>query len=266
MFKPELYGKNNSVPAKDSLECLNKFKSMWRKKCRVLDLGCGDGGITSRVLRPFLPPGFGLLVGADIGPEMVAFANATHGDQRCKFIELDMTGDVPDELVASFDHVFSSYAIHWVHEQEETFSNVHTLLAEGGSCLLLFVAYTRVYDFYRILAKHPKWQSWLKGVERYISPYQDMQDPDKEVHRIMANVGFKDIHIEYERKTCYYEEQHFRDTMLAIFPMKIPLDLVEEFMDDYMQAGRQMNIVADVGAKTLVCIDYTLITAVGTKL
>ncbi|KAI5646171.1 methyltransferase domain-containing protein [Phthorimaea operculella] len=267
MFQPELYGRSNSVPFKDALACLKRFAPKWRERCRVLDLGSGDGGVTSRVLRPCLPAEFSVLVGADISPVMVAYANTTHGDRRCKFIELDMAGEVPKELVASFDHVFSSYAIHWTQEQEKTFSNIHDLLAEDGSCLLLFCGYTRVYDYYRALARHPKWQSVLKGLEKYISPYQDSQEPDKEVHRIMADVGFKNIRVEHESKTFFYDEKSFRNTMMSIFPKNmIPADLMEEFMDDYLQVAREFKIATTAEGETKFVVDYSLIIAVGQKL
>ncbi|KAI5646172.1 methyltransferase domain-containing protein [Phthorimaea operculella] len=264
MFQPELYGKSNSVPFKDALACLKQFAPKWRERCRVLDLGSGDGVVTSRVLRPCLPADFSMLVGADISPEMVAYANTTHGDRRCKFIELDMAGEVPKELVATFDHVFSSYALHWTREQEKTFSNIHNLLTEGGSCLLQFCAYTRVHDYYRVLAKHPKWQSFCTNIENYISPYQDSQEPDKEVHAIMANVGFKNIRVEREDKTYLYDEKGFRGQMLSIFPNKIPADLIDEFMDDYLQVARELKMAETAdGDTTYFVVDNSLIVAIG---
>ncbi|KAJ2950110.1 hypothetical protein O0L34_g11453 [Tuta absoluta] len=265
MFNPELYRKNSLAPTRDALESLKKFTPKWREHCRVLDLGCGDGFITSEVLRPCLPPGFGQLVGSDIGPRMVAYANAKYGDDRCKFIELDMTGDVPKDMVASFDHVFSSYAIHWVHEQKKTFSNIYSLLVKGGSCLLIFQASSITFNICRILARQPKWQLSLQDIERYISPYQDMQEPKTEVNRIMASVGFKNIHVELQKKTCRYEEENYKNTMLAIFPIKLPSELIQDFMVDYMLAAGQLNMIEMVEGRAIITVDYKLLKAMGTK-
>lgn len=120
MFKPDLYQKCNALTKKDALECLETYakKINWRTNDSAIDLGSGDGSVTTEVLKKFLPSNYMKLVGSDISETMVRFANERHGDERTVFTVLDMAGDLPGNLRGSFDHVFSFYAIHWVDKQE----------------------------------------------------------------------------------------------------------------------------------------------------
>lgn len=120
MLNPELYKKCTDITKKDALDCLEKYstKIIWRINDSIMDLGCGDGTVTTDILKPFLPSNFKKLVGSDRSEIMIKFANENYGDERTEFKVLDMGGDMPDDLKNNFDHVFSFYAIHWVHNQE----------------------------------------------------------------------------------------------------------------------------------------------------
>lgn len=120
MFKPELYQKSNTLTKKDALECLETCAKTikWRPNYSAIDLGSGDGSVTTDVLKKFMRSDYKKLVGSDINETMVRFANEQHGDERTAFIVLDMAGDLPENLWSSFDHVFSFYAIHWVDKQK----------------------------------------------------------------------------------------------------------------------------------------------------
>lgn len=53
--------------------------------------------------------------------------------------------------------------------------------------------------------------------------------------------------------------------MEAICPFKIPPELTEEFMDDYMSVVREMGLVIESNEQAYVKIQYTLIVAYGNK-
>ncbi|XP_049868221.1 juvenile hormone acid O-methyltransferase-like [Pectinophora gossypiella] len=267
MFRPELYQQVNEVPKRDAFDCLEKYgpKLKWSKSECVIDLGCGDGSVTSTILKPFLPS-FNKLVGCDIGELMVEHANRKHGNDRTSFIVWDIVTDVPNHLAESFHHVFSFYALHWIQDQERLFRNIYKLLINRGECFLVFLAYTPVFDFYRALALQPKWKTWLRDSEKYVSPFQDLKEPSKRVCGVMAQAGFNGICVHCEQKEYLYEETNFRLTMEAICPFKIPADLHEEFMEDYMQVVRDMKLISPKeGGGSIVTIQYTLLIANGTK-
>jgi SAM-dependent methyltransferase len=88
---------------------------------RILDLGCGDGQLTARMIA-----GGADVHGVDASPAMVAAA-------RKRGIPADEANaeklPYPD---ASFDAVFSNAALHWVRGQDEMMTEVHRVLKPAG--------------------------------------------------------------------------------------------------------------------------------------
>lgn len=118
-WDPQAYARNGAfVPqlAEGVLEWLSAQPSE-----RILDLGCGDGQLTARMLASGLD-----VRGVDASATMVAAA-------RARGVTADEAGaeqlPYPD---ASFDAVFSNAALHWVRGQDEMMAEVHRVLKPGG--------------------------------------------------------------------------------------------------------------------------------------
>lgn len=102
-------------------------------KPRVLDLACGTGSITQRLLRR-LP--YATSVGVDFDPVMLAIAEGTFADDdRVTLVRADLSSPSwRDELEGEFDAVLSATALHWLPEERlrELYGEVRELLADGG--------------------------------------------------------------------------------------------------------------------------------------
>lgn len=97
---------------------------------RVLDLACGCGSITSRILRRFPQA---RVVAADLDPVLLRIAEGVFaGDDRVTLAEVDLrTADWPAALPSEkFDAVVSATALHWL--EPGALAAVHAALA----CLL----------------------------------------------------------------------------------------------------------------------------------
>ncbi|MEU1468385.1 class I SAM-dependent methyltransferase [Streptomyces sp. NPDC005761] len=101
---------------------------------RVLDLACGTGSITDRLLRRFPKA---TSTGVDLDPALLAIARGTFaGDKRVTFVTADLkdprwTERLPHE---SYDAVLTATALHWLHSEPLTalYGQIGGLVRDGG--------------------------------------------------------------------------------------------------------------------------------------
>ncbi|PAU74754.1 SAM-dependent methyltransferase [Halomonas salipaludis] len=100
----------------------------------ILDLGCGPGHWTLRLAAHYDTTALGL----DLAPGMLAEAQRRHRHhqrgQRCHWL----CGDAARLPLAnaSLDLVFSNLALQWCTDLDQTFSELHRVLAPGGTALI----------------------------------------------------------------------------------------------------------------------------------
>ncbi|WP_215448964.1 trans-aconitate 2-methyltransferase [Streptomyces sp. ATCC 21386] len=101
---------------------------------RVLDLACGTGSITSRLLARFPKA---VSTGVDLDPALLTIAEGTfEGDRRVTFVTADLTD--PDWTARlpcdAYDAVLTATALHWLHSEPlaALYGQVAALLRDGG--------------------------------------------------------------------------------------------------------------------------------------
>jgi trans-aconitate methyltransferase len=99
---------------------------------RILDLGCGDGSLTERLIERGAR-----VVGVDASPEMVAAARARGIDAH----QMDATALTFEN---EFDAVFSNAVLHWIHDQDAVLTGVARALAPGGRFVAEFGGFTNI--------------------------------------------------------------------------------------------------------------------------
>lgn len=88
---------------------------------RILDLGCGDGALTEKLVAAGA-----IVVGVDAAPDMIEAARQRGLDARV------MDGQSLD-FDSEFDAVFSNAAIHWMkRDPDAVIAGVHRALKSGG--------------------------------------------------------------------------------------------------------------------------------------
>ncbi|MBL1065103.1 trans-aconitate 2-methyltransferase [Streptomyces sp. 7-21] len=93
---------------------LDAVEALTGTEPRVLDLACGTGSITARLLRRL--PG-AVSTGADLDPALLTIARGTfEGDDRVTFVSVDLTApDWPAKLPYDrYDAVLTATALHWL--------------------------------------------------------------------------------------------------------------------------------------------------------
>ncbi|ALC27577.1 class I SAM-dependent methyltransferase [Streptomyces sp. CFMR 7] len=101
---------------------------------RVLDLACGTGSITDRLLRRFPDA---TSTGVDLDPALLAIARGTfEGDDRVTFVTADLkdpewTAWLPH---TSYDAVLTATALHWLHREPlaALYGQLGKLVRDGG--------------------------------------------------------------------------------------------------------------------------------------
>jgi SAM-dependent methyltransferase len=101
---------------------------------RVLDLACGTGTITARLLARFPDA---VSTGVDLDPALLAIAEGTFaGDDRVSFVSADLKDpDWPAKLpYDSYDAVLTATALHWFHAGPlaALYGRVAELVRDGG--------------------------------------------------------------------------------------------------------------------------------------
>ncbi|MFE9682891.1 class I SAM-dependent methyltransferase [Streptomyces sp. NPDC002701] len=101
---------------------------------RVLDLACGTGSITARLLERFPKA---VSTGVDLDPALLTIAEGTFaGDERVAFVTADLKDpDWPALLpYDSYDAVLTATALHWLHREPLTvlYGQVAGLVRDGG--------------------------------------------------------------------------------------------------------------------------------------
>ena len=90
---------------------------------RVLDAGCGGGGVTQKLLE--LTPS---VIAVDADPNMVEKARATLPDSIPVYLQSLTELDIEERV----DIVFSCAVFHWITDHERLFERLHAVLKPGG--------------------------------------------------------------------------------------------------------------------------------------
>ncbi|XP_022113724.2 juvenile hormone acid O-methyltransferase-like [Pieris rapae] len=234
MLNVKLYNKSNGLQKTSAMMYLEEYMNIfnWKMDSTILDIGCGDGSLTSKIFKELIPTCKNM-IGCDISEDMIRFANEHYASERVNFTTLNIEDKLPDELKERFHHAISFYALHWCPRQETVFQNIYDILRDDGSCFAIVVGKTSLFDAYRTLAKTDKWKSWVTDVERYISPYHDSQDSLKQMQQLLGKIGFTITKL--EQKLICHEYENLEDLkggIMSVVPFKIPDELHEEFFAD----------------------------------
>lgn len=118
LWDPARYARNARFVADLGVPLLDLL--VLKPGMHVLDLGCGDGALTERIVQTGA-----IVVAVDASPEQIAAAKLRGLDARVvDATKLDFTGE--------FDAVFSNAALHWMRDADAVLAGVAKALKPGG--------------------------------------------------------------------------------------------------------------------------------------
>ena len=122
---------------------------------RILDIGCGDGTLTERIVRAGA-----MVVGVDASEDMVAAAQDRGLDAR--LIDAER---LPFEH--EFDAVFSNAALHWVRDHDAMLDGVHRALVSGGRFVAEFGGHGNIAAIQVAIRSVLAHRGWETNIHRY---------------------------------------------------------------------------------------------------
>lgn len=99
---------------------------------RILDLGCGGGATTARIVKAVGPGG--AVTGIDISPDLLAVARARPGNEAATFLEGDAQGW--DFAAGAYDALFSRFGCMFFADPPAAYANLRRALRPGARVVL----------------------------------------------------------------------------------------------------------------------------------
>lgn len=231
----------------------------------ALDIGCGAGDFTSELFR-CLEQDIHEMIGIDISTTMVDWANKAYGGDRIHFSKVDVSQTIPEDFQDRFDCIFSFWALHWITNQRKVYYNVSKMLKQKGSFLVSYIASSKTHDIYNEVSKRKKYAPYISFLNGRQLPFQAFTNPQRELVKILEDVGFKDISCKVETvRFGNYTENDITGFFIALSPHydHIPINLRMDFIRDHVLL---VDTEQDANGQRHYYLDHTMFVAHGCKM
>lgn len=152
----------------------------------ALDIGCGTGQLTRQLCE------YAARVTAlDMAPGMLAFARAHHGDVIADFICAD--ADTLPFAPASFDLVFSNFALQWCASLSQLLQHLHIQMQTDGILVFSIPGDGTLWELK---------QSWQQADPSHVhvNPFLTLSA----VEAAITAAGFETLQLRQDQRTLYY--------------------------------------------------------------
>ena len=162
---------------------------------RILDLGCGDGGITAE-LAELVADGF--VLGIDASEGMIESAHKA-GNLRFDLMDIDAI-NFEDE----FNIVFSNATLHWVKDHSRLLANLYKSLKAEGILRFNFAGEGNCSNLFKVLNDVMKEKEYAEYFDDFDWPWY-MPSVD-EYQKNLKQFGFKEAKVWSENADRYFAD------------------------------------------------------------
>jgi trans-aconitate methyltransferase len=196
---------------------------------RVLDVGCGDGKVTTE-LACAVPKGS--VTGIDASPEMIRFARKTFPPGKHPNLKFQVMDARLIRLARRFDIVFSSSVLHWVADHPAFLRGAAACLRPDGRLVVSCGGKGNAQDVFVALRPEMRLKQRCKFFRKMPKPY--FFHSPAEYEKWLPRFGFKTHTVKLSPKDAVYQGRErfaawFRTTWLP-YTQRVPENLREEFV------------------------------------
>jgi trans-aconitate methyltransferase len=135
---------------------------------RILDIGCGDGKITSE-LATLVPEGS--VAGIDCSEEMIRFAKSRFPQSMQPNLEFQLGDARSLGFIGEFDLVVSFACLHWVLDHIPVLEGIRRSLKPSGRIFLQFGGRGNAEAVVEIAENMISSERWARYFEGFVFPY-----------------------------------------------------------------------------------------------
>lgn len=219
---------------------------------KVLDIGCGDGTISSFVAKEKVP--YGSVMGIDASSSMIEWAQMHHHEKNVTFEIAKAETFNFDNL---FDLIISFSCLHWIDDQQIVWNNIRKHLKIGGLALVSLNPQPRNHDFASAIdetIQEVSFRPYFDGFkETFIMPYMTID----EYRDTVLRAGLKVDRCIQTIKTLELEnKESFVNNVKAWLPhvSQLPDDLQDSFV---REIATKFMIKTDQHADGKVILPYS---------
>ena len=162
----------------------------------VLDLGCGDGSLTS-ILAENLPNGH--VLGVDASEGMISAAS----ELRSENIDFQLADIDTLQILEKYDVIFSNAALHWAHDHATLLQRCIDALVPEGILRFQFAAHGNCSNLIAVLRE-------IMDLPEFCSQFENFEWPwymprASEYERVLKNYSFREFRAWEERVDTVFE-------------------------------------------------------------
>ncbi|KAB0790688.1 hypothetical protein PPYR_14868 [Photinus pyralis] len=254
MNTSERYIKNIALAQMDGKYFIDKITKLitWKEGCRILDVGCGPGNVTSDFLLPTLPKSANIIA-IDKAAQFIRYAKEHYAKSpQVDFVQMDIVFPDP-KLYQTFDHAISLYCFHFVTEQEVALRNIYNMLKPGGDLFFSCLVHYSLFDVFATISESEKWKPYVADYKLCMSPYQQSENPKGDLEKMLLAAGFDISFIIEEPRKYNYPINDIKEIFLSIDGINISQDLENEFQIDLRRIVKNLGQIEIENGSELYC-------------
>jgi trans-aconitate methyltransferase len=216
---------------------------------RVLDVGCGDGKITTQIAAR-IPRGS--VVGVDASHEMIAFASNHFGSADQPNLQFQVADARHLPFQSEFDLVVSFNALHWIPEQDMALRSIRSAMKPASRAQLRLVPSGERESLEDVVEKTRQLSQWNFYFRDFQNPYLHLTP--EQYSTTVARNGLQVVRLHCETKAWDFGSRAaffaFCWVGLISWTRRLPEAKRPEFINDVLDRYQLVAADRDTEANT----------------